>query len=208
MILFVMAATSHDFWLKTLGASAWKALHMGVYLAWGLILVHVALGLLQSERSVVVPVLMFAGVGLVGVLHLVAWKREAGFDRAAGADAKRTEDGIDVCAVNDLDEGESMPVVVNGERLALCKHEGKIHALHGVCRHQGGPLAEGKIIDGCLTCPWHGWQYQPGDGTSSPPFEEVVATYPVRIVGDRVVVDPEPNPLAQQAASAAHKEES
>ena len=32
-----MGATSHDFWLRTLTAPAWKALHMGVYLAYTLI---------------------------------------------------------------------------------------------------------------------------------------------------------------------------
>src|SRR5204863_719640 len=33
-ILFLMAATSHDLWLKKLSQPVWKALHMGVYLAW------------------------------------------------------------------------------------------------------------------------------------------------------------------------------
>ena len=27
-----------------------------------------------------------------------------------------------------------------------------------------GPLGEGKIVDGCITCPWHGFQYRPQDG--------------------------------------------
>lgn len=51
VILFVMAATSHDFWLRNLGPSVWKTLHMFVYVAYGLLLAHVLLGVLQSERS-------------------------------------------------------------------------------------------------------------------------------------------------------------
>jgi Rieske Fe-S protein len=27
--------------------------------------------------------------------------------------------------------------------------------MHSVCAHAGGPLAEGKIVDGCIECPWH-----------------------------------------------------
>ena len=214
LILFLMAATSHDFWLKTLGASLWKLLHLGVYVAWGLILVHVALGLLQSERSPLLPILMSCGVVVVSGLHLYTWWRERSFDRSAGRGADgaaasptiatngRRE--VDVGAVSDLAEGEVMPVVVAGERLAVCRHQGQTLVLHGVCRHQGGPLGEGRIIDGCLTCPWHGWQYQPGDGTSPPPFAEVVRTYPVRIEAGRILVNPEANPLATPAVLRSH----
>ena len=45
LILFMMAATSHDFWLKNLSPRVWKALHMSVYVAYGMIILHVALGL-------------------------------------------------------------------------------------------------------------------------------------------------------------------
>ena len=43
-ILFVMAATSHDFWLHNLSPYVWKSLHMGVYVAYGLLVLHVLLG--------------------------------------------------------------------------------------------------------------------------------------------------------------------
>lgn len=201
MILFVMAATSHDFWLKTLGAGLWKALHLLVYVAWAAVVIHVALGLMQHDRSPVIPLLLGLGVVVITSLHLLAWRQERRFDRAAGAAATPSDGLIDVAAEDDLRLGEVMPVVVDGQRLALCRHDDGYHALDGVCRHQGGPLAEGKIIDGCLTCPWHGWQYQPGDGTSPPPFEEVVATYPVQIRDGRVLVDPNPNPLATPAGT-------
>src|SRR5262249_36816961 len=47
-ILFLLAATSHDFWQKNLGASAWKSLHMAVYVAYGLLVLHVVFGALRS----------------------------------------------------------------------------------------------------------------------------------------------------------------
>src|SRR5271157_961709 len=41
IILFLMAATSHDFWLRNLPPPIWKALHMLVYLAYALLVAHV-----------------------------------------------------------------------------------------------------------------------------------------------------------------------
>ena len=42
-----MAATSHDFWLHNLSPYVWKSLHMGVYVAYGLLVLHVLLGVVQ-----------------------------------------------------------------------------------------------------------------------------------------------------------------
>lgn len=39
-----------------------------------------------------------------------------------------------------------------------------IHAMHDVCAHAGGPLHEGKVVDGCIECPWHGSRFEVGDG--------------------------------------------
>jgi DMSO/TMAO reductase YedYZ heme-binding membrane subunit len=49
VIILLMAATSHDFWLANLSAPVWKALHMLVYFAYALLVMHVALGVLQAE---------------------------------------------------------------------------------------------------------------------------------------------------------------
>src|SRR5215468_10810297 len=49
VILFLMAATSHDFWLADLTAPIWKALHMLVYIAYALLILHVTFGVLQGE---------------------------------------------------------------------------------------------------------------------------------------------------------------
>jgi nitrite reductase/ring-hydroxylating ferredoxin subunit len=63
-----------------------------------------------------------------------------------------------------------------------------------VCQHQNGPLGEGKIVDGCITCPWHGYQYLPDSGQSPPPFTEKIPTFNVQIRGRRVFVHSTPNP--------------
>ena len=85
-------------------------------------------------------------------------------------------------------------VNVQNERVAIFKYDGKLSAVHNVCKHQMGPLGEGKIIDGCITCPWHGYQYQPEDGCAPAPFTEKVATYQLQLVGDKIYVNVTPLP--------------
>ena len=89
-----------------------------------------------------------------------------------------------------LKKTEQKIFTVNNERIAVFKYEGKLSAVHNVCKHQGGPLGEGKIIDGCITCPWHGYQYLPHNGQSPPPFTEKVATYELTLNGTTVYVNP------------------
>jgi sulfoxide reductase heme-binding subunit YedZ len=188
LIMFVMAATSHDFWLRNLSPATWKRIHMLVYGAYALLAGHVALGALQNDRGVLGPAAMFAGLVAVGSLHLAAGAREVLRDRGApaGDDA-----WIDAGLARDVPEGAARTVCARGgERIAVFRHQGRLSAVANVCAHQGGPLGEGRIIDGCITCPWHGWQYRPGDGCSPPPFTEKIPTYRVRVVRGRVQVDP------------------
>ena len=56
-----------------------------------------------------------------------------------------------------------------GERIAVFRDGTQVGALSNLCAHQNGPLGEGRVIDGCVTCPWHGYQYRPEDGCSPPP---------------------------------------
>ena len=60
-------------------------------------------------------------------------------------------------------------------------------------RIRAGLLGEGAIVDGCITCPWHGYQYRAADGQSPPPYTEKIPTYEVRIAGERVYVNPNAN---------------
>jgi len=193
LILFLMAATSHDFWLTNLTAPVWKALHMAVYLAYALLVAHVALGVLQDAASPLPALLL--GVGLVALvaLHLAAaWKGRALEREIAGA----SDDGfVETCRASEIRDGRARIVTVGGERVAIFRYEGKLSAVSNVCQHQNGPLGEGRILDGCITCPWHGFQYRPADGASPAPFTERVPTFRLRLVdGDRVFVDPRPLP--------------
>lgn len=193
-ILFFMAATSHDFWLKNLSPRCWKTLHMLVYVAYASLVLHVALGAIQAERSVIYPLLIGAGaVTLIG-LHLVAGLREVRVD--GDAMATPASGWVDVGSVDEIPADRAKVVKLKGcDRIAVFRHGDngeKFSAVQSVCAHQGGPLGEGKVVDGCITCPWHGYQYRPEDGQSPPPYTEKIATYELRIESDRVLMNPEP----------------
>jgi nitrite reductase/ring-hydroxylating ferredoxin subunit/DMSO/TMAO reductase YedYZ heme-binding membrane subunit len=189
-ILFLMAATSHDFWLANLSARVWKALHMLVYLAYALLVGHVALGTLQAEQSPVLGALLALGCAWIVGLHLAAGWRERARDR----DSEPRSGWVDAGPVADIPEERARVVTIAGERVAVFRYDGKVAALSNVCQHQNGPLGEGRVIDGCVTCPWHGYQYRPEDGCSPPPFTEKVPTYAVRIVAGRVEVEARARP--------------
>jgi nitrite reductase/ring-hydroxylating ferredoxin subunit/DMSO/TMAO reductase YedYZ heme-binding membrane subunit len=190
LILFVMAATSHDFWLRNLTPPVWKRLHMMVYVAYGLLVGHVTLGVLQSERSPVLVVVLGVGMALVLGLHLAAALRERRLDAAKHA---LTADGfIEACAFDDIPNSQAKVICARGERIAIFRYDDKVSALSNVCRHQNGPLGEGRIINGCVTCPWHGYQYLPENGCAPAPFTEKVSTFAAKIVDGRVFVDPRP----------------
>ena len=188
LILFVMAATSHDFWLHNLSAPTWKRIHMLVYLAYASLVTHVMLGALQADRNTVLTVLLGVGIALVTVLHLLAGAKERAVDRAvAGAE----RDGfVEVCGVEDILEKRAKVVSLGTERVAVFRYDGKVSAISNVCRHQNGPLGEGRIIDGCVTCPWHGYQYSPDTGASPPPFTDKVPTYQTKVIDGKVLVHP------------------
>lgn len=195
-ILFLMAATSHDFWLANLSAPVWKSLHMMVYIAYALLVLHVTFGVLQAETN---PIYVGGvAVGLVTVLglHLSAARKERRLDHSEIGNPKSgiEEDGyLDACAVAELPENRARIVCLTGERVAIFRYDGKISAVSNVCQHQNGPLGEGKIVYGCITCPWHGYQYEPDTGASPPPFVEKVPTFNVRVRKGRVLVHPKPN---------------
>jgi sulfoxide reductase heme-binding subunit YedZ len=198
MILFLMAATSHDFWLANLTAPVWKSLHMLVYVAYALLVLHVAFGILQAEVSPVFAIAAGLGFLVVLGLHVTAAFRELPADRSRD-DAAADDGFVHACAVSEIPENRARIVCLSGERVAIFKYDGKISAVSNVCQHQNGPLGEGKIVFGCITCPWHGYQYQPDTGASPPPFVEKVSTFNVRVKNGRVLVHPQPNPPGARA---------
>jgi nitrite reductase/ring-hydroxylating ferredoxin subunit/DMSO/TMAO reductase YedYZ heme-binding membrane subunit len=199
VILLLMAVTSHDFWLANLTPPVWKSLHMLVYPAYALLTLHIALGTLQQETSpAYAVVLIAAATGVFGLQALSGW-------RGARLDGERPafDGAIDVGPAMDIADGRAITVTIGGERVAVFRDGRRICALSAVCRHQNGPLGEGRIVDGLVTCPWHGYQYRMEDGCSPPPFTEKLPIFRVRLQAGRVLIDPRPLPPGTAVAPAS-----
>ena len=194
-VLVVMAVTSHDFWLSFLTPRVWKGLHMMVYAAYAAVILHVALGSLVGGGNPVTLMVVVLSLGGLITLHLIAGLREARRDATLDAAPVQAK-WVDFGDLADFTEGRALiGSGTGGERIAVFKFKGRLSALSNVCSHQGGPVGEGKVVLGFVTCPWHGYQYRLEDGCSPPPFKERIRKYRVRLEGSRIWVDPQALPL-------------
>lgn len=87
-----------------------------------------------------------------------------------GVNVNRTawQDGpqqwIPVLPDADLADGEHRKVDAAGIAVLVYRTAGRLCALASTCSHMGGPLEEGTLGDGCVTCPWHGSVFRFADG--------------------------------------------
>lgn len=95
---------------------------------------------------------------------------------------------MDAAASDAVTENAALEVVVEGQILALFRNEGQLFALDGMCSHQGGPIAEGTVEHGCVTCPWHGWQYELATGIQTINRQPLQETFATREIDGRIEV--------------------
>jgi nitrite reductase/ring-hydroxylating ferredoxin subunit len=94
-----------------------------------------------------------------------------------------------VARAPDVPPGACRTVSVGDRALALCNVDGTFYALTNTCPHRGGPLGEGVLQAGELSCPWHGWTFDVKTGAMTRnPRLPAALTYPVRVEGDDVLV--------------------
>lgn len=71
---------------------------------------------------------------------------------------------VAVGRATDVPLWEGRRVTLDGERIAIFRTEDGVHAVAADCPHAGGPLQDGLVADGCVTCPLHGWRFDLRDG--------------------------------------------
>jgi nitrite reductase/ring-hydroxylating ferredoxin subunit/uncharacterized membrane protein len=71
---------------------------------------------------------------------------------------------LDLGDLTDIPEGGPTRAKAGINTVVLVRTGETILALHETCAHAGGPLAEGKLVDGCIECPWHGSRFRLTDG--------------------------------------------
>ncbi len=83
--------------------------------------------------------------------------------RGAGTKWIRLDTG-DVADLALLPEATPTKMRAGINDLVVVRVGDRIHAMHSVCAHAGGPLNEGRIVDGCIECPWHYSRFRLTDG--------------------------------------------
>ena len=96
---------------------------------------------------------------------------------------------VRVAAVSELPDGELIEVVHNGSPVAVCRVAGQVHAVSGVCPHPGGPLGQGALEGGMITCPWHAWPFDLKTGACALNGEVRIPVYSVRVTDSDVFVE-------------------
>jgi nitrite reductase/ring-hydroxylating ferredoxin subunit len=70
----------------------------------------------------------------------------------------------DLSRTGDLPEDEPVRMMLGEVPLVVVRTRSQVHVLADRCSHMSGPLSDGDLADGCLTCPWHGSVFRICDG--------------------------------------------
>lgn len=126
-----------------------------------------------------------AGAGFLG--GDLSFRRGAGVDRTFAE--KLPGEWTAVAEEAALAEGRPMLVELDGAQVMLVRDGGVVHALAARCAHQGGPLHEGEVSDGCVRCPWHSSRFRLRDGEAmSGPTAHPQPVLQVRVHGGKVEI--------------------
>jgi nitrite reductase/ring-hydroxylating ferredoxin subunit len=99
------------------------------------------------------------------------------------------EDFVKVAKTEDVQVSQMMAVEVNDERICLANVNGKYYAIGNVCTHMGGPLAEGKLEEYIVQCPWHGSRFDIRNGEIvRPPAMKPEPTYEVKVENNDILI--------------------
>ena len=77
---------------------------------------------------------------------------------------------VRVAAVDELREDGGIQRTVDDREVGVFKCGGEVCASDGICPHVGGPLGEGFVDGGTVSCPLHGWPFdlRTGQCTTNP----------------------------------------
>ena len=93
------------------------------------------------------------------------------------------------CSLNDLPEEGAIRVVLDGVPLCVARSMGEVFAISDICSHADVSLSEGDVEDGTVECWLHGSRFDLRTGAPTGlPATRPVATYPVTVEGDAVLI--------------------
>jgi nitrite reductase (NADH) small subunit len=118
--------------------------------------------------------------------------------------AGASERWIDICGVDELDEGAVTPITIGGRQLGAVRVRDRVYVFAARCPHHGGPLAHGRVtyplVSECpgelridrdapaVSCPWHGWEFRLETGRAVADESVRVKVFPTLVRDARVLV--------------------
>lgn len=96
---------------------------------------------------------------------------------------------IEIARVGQVPPGTSVVVVDGDEAIALFNVGGAFHAIDNRCPHAGASLADGDLEGTTVHCPLHGWTFDVVTGVCAVARSARVHCFPVKVEGDRVLVE-------------------
>jgi nitrite reductase/ring-hydroxylating ferredoxin subunit len=97
-------------------------------------------------------------------------------------------DAIKLATIDELQPGQAKVCTINGREIALFNIDGVYCAIDNTCPHRGGPLGEGVVAGGEVTCPWHGWKFNVKTGACANIPTAKVCSHEVVVDGSDVKV--------------------
>lgn len=86
---------------------------------------------------------------------------------------------VEIGRAGDLPRLEGRRVTVDGQRIAVFRTDDGIRAIGADCPHAGGPLQDGLVADGCVTCPLHGRRFDLRTGAPLDGWPDAAVVYEV-----------------------------
>lgn len=109
-------------------------------------------------------------------------------------------DWIDIGALTDIPQRGARCIKTPLGKIAVFRTaEDQVFAIDDQCPHKGGPLSQGIVHGAQVTCPLHNWVFSLETGVAQGADEGAVRTYPLRLHGDRILI----NAQSFAAATAA-----
>jgi nitrite reductase/ring-hydroxylating ferredoxin subunit/uncharacterized membrane protein len=122
----------------------------------------------SRERITLGKALGYAGLAAVaagGMLGGDISYRQAGGVNHAEAIPHLVEPGWHaLMPLASLEDGQASRAMLGEVPLLVVRDGSEVHVLADRCAHMSGPLSDGEIAGGCVTCPWHGSVFRLADG--------------------------------------------
>lgn len=102
----------------------------------------------------------------------------------------KAEKWVQVGTLDDIPRQGSRCISVGEKTVAMFRTvDDHVFALEDKCPHKNGPLSQGIVHDGCVTCPLHNWVISLATGEAQGADEGATASYGVKFKDDRLFLD-------------------